>query len=287
MPVVGSGTTAEEALRGLLCGVAFGVASPLAAHPLDVLKSRMQALPALATGNSLAALRHTLASGGPAALYRGLAPPLFGSAVYRSLQFSAYSATYAACARARALCEPLPGLAGLQPRVLLAGAAATTARALLETPLEVVKVRRQLGLEVGGGGRGGLALARHLYTGFALTWGRLYIALGGFFALVDHMDRHHPAAFAAPVVGSFLKGGVCATATWALAWPLEVVKSQVQSGLHPGGGGAGARLRAIVRERGAVGLLRGAGPGLLRSLVGNGAALTAYDVCKAAIREGP
>jgi uncharacterized 2Fe-2S/4Fe-4S cluster protein (DUF4445 family) len=37
------------------------------------------------------------------------------------------------------------------------------------------------------------------------------VALGGFFVLIDHVERHHPALFSMPVVGSFFKGGVCAT----------------------------------------------------------------------------
>jgi solute carrier family 25 carnitine/acylcarnitine transporter 20/29 len=273
--VVGTGSTSQEAWRGLLCGVLFGVASPLAAHPLDTIKSQMQALPAAARGGALATLRRVLSTDGVRGLYRGLLPPLLGSAVYRSLQFFAYSATYTAVGEDPFLTAPVPLLGGLQPRVLLAGAAATTARAIIETPLEVVKVRQQLGVALGG--------LRELRTGFGLTWARLYIALGGFFALCDHMDRHHPRVFSVPVVGSFLKGGVCATATWVLAWPLEVVKNQVQSGLHDNGGGVRTRLAAIVRARGVVGLYRGIGPGMARSLLGNGAALASYDACRATL----
>ncbi len=260
---------ATETLRGLLCGLAFGVTSPLVSHPLDVIKSRMQALPA-ASGTALATLRAALAAGGARALYAGLLPPLLGSSLYRGLQMAAYGAAYAALAPTE-LAAPVEALGGLQLRVLAAGAAATTARALLETPLEVLKLRRQLGLAAPR------LRARELYAGLGLTWARLYVALGGFFVLVDHCDRHHPGAFAGPG-GSFAKGGLCATACWWLAWPLEVAKSRAQSSLHPGG--ALAQLRAIVRERGAAGLFRGIGPGTLRSLLGNGCALMAFDACQ-------
>jgi hypothetical protein len=263
-----------ESLRGLLCGVCFGVTSPLVSHPLDVIKSRMQALPS-AQGSSLSTLASTLRSGGIRALYAGLLPPLIGSAFYRSLQMSVFSAAYAALAPFPELTAPVPQLAGLQLRVLVAGAAATTARALLETPLEVLKVRRQLQVS------GPRLTAKELFVGFSLTWSRLYIALGGFFAAVDHCDRHYPALFQQPG-GSFLKGAVCATACWWLAWPLEVAKNRVQSGLHAGG--VRAVLSSIVKERGLSGLYRGIGPGTLRSLVGNGFALLAFDTCKEALR---
>lgn len=283
--VAGGGSAPAEAFRGLLCGLAFGLTSPLVAHPLDTLKSRMQALPALAGAGALRSLRQTLAEGGWRALYRGLLPPLLGSVLYRSVQFSAYSAAYAACRDSRALTAELPALGGLQPRVLLAGAVATSARALIETPLEVIKVRRMLGVAVLPGGLAAAALSapllRELYTGFALTWLRLYVALGGFFILVDHADRHHPGLFTSTPAGPFLKGAVCATLPWLAAWPLEVAKSQAQSTLHGARAlGVLARLRGIVRERGVRGLYRGAGPGLSRSLIGNGAALAAYDMCR-------
>ena len=271
----GAGSVATESVRGLLCGLAFGITSPLVSHPLDVIKSRMQALPA-ASGSALATLRAALAAGGARALYAGLLPPLLGSSLYRGLQMSAYSAAYAALARTE-LAQPQPALGGLQLRVLAAGAAATTARALIETPLEVLKLRRQLGL---GAPR---LRVRELYAGLGLTWARLYVALGGFFAAVDHCDRHYPALFLQPG-GTFAKGALCATACWWLAWPLEVAKSRAQSGLHPGG--ALAQLRAIVRERGAAGLFRGIGPGTLRSLLGNGCALMAFDACQQQLGRG-
>jgi solute carrier family 25 carnitine/acylcarnitine transporter 20/29 len=269
----GGGSVVTEALRGLLCGVCFGVTSPLVSHPLDVLKSRMQALPS-ASGGTLATLRATVSAGGLRALYAGLLPPLLGSSLYRGLQMSAYATAYAALGASPELCAPQPALGGLQLRVLLAGAAATSARALVETPLEVLKLRAQLGLPAPR-----LAL-RELYVGLGLTWARLYVALGGFFAAVDHCDRHHPGLFLQPG-GSFLKGAVCATACWWLAWPLEVAKSRAQSSLHPGG--ALAQLRAVLAERGLAGLYRGLLPGTLRSLLGNGAALMAFDACRQAL----
>jgi solute carrier family 25 carnitine/acylcarnitine transporter 20/29 len=243
----------------------------------------MQALPSSSSGSALAAARAALAEGGVRALYRGLAPPLAGSAVFRATQFAVYGAVYGGL-RGGFAAEPVPWLAGLQPRVLAAGVAAATARTLLEVPLQVIKVRRQLGVPVlppAARAAGLAAVARELSAGWALSWLRMCVALGGFFVAVDHVDRHHAAAFDHPTLGAFAKGALCATAPWALAWPLEVAATQAQSSLHGAGGGVRARLAAIVRDRGAAGLFRGAGPGLLRSVVGNGAALAAFELCRA------
>jgi hypothetical protein len=269
----GSGDVLTETFRGLVCGLSFGMASPLVAHPLDLIKSRMQALPTT-TGTFLGTLVATVRGGGLRALYVGLWPPLLGSTLYRGLQMSAFAAAYSALAPYPELVRPIPELQGLQLRVLLAGAAATTARALVETPLEVVKLRQQLGMP------GPALTLPALYSGFGLTWARLYIPLGGFFALVDHCDRHHADIFNQPG-GSFLKGAVCTTVGWWVAWPLEVLKNRRQSSLHPGS--IAHQLGCIVRERGLTGLYRGIVPGTLRSLLGNGVALLVFDACKQAL----
>ena len=173
---------ALEGLHGLVCGVAFGLASPLASHPLDTIKCRMQVDPQFARGGALQALRATFREGGVRRLYAGLLPPLAGSVVYRSVQFAAYKSAFTALDSGWAA-APLPLCGGLEPRVLLATAAATTVRASVETPLEVWKVRRQLGVPPPGLGAAGLG--RELFTGAALTWTRLYIALGTYFVLCD------------------------------------------------------------------------------------------------------
>ena len=275
--LVHDGTASNEAIKGFVSGVAFGVASPLAAHPIDTIRVRMQALPALARGGSIAALRQTIATGGVRALWNGLLPPLLGSAVFRSLQMSSFAATVAALRDSPwATRTDVPGFAGLQPRVLVASGVATTLRSVIETPLEVLKVRRQCGTPYALAGTTPLAVARDLSTGFCLTWARLYIAMSTFFVLIDHTERHYPGLWDRPG-GSFMKGSFCATSGWVLAWPLELAKNLAQSGLHARSS-AFARLQAIVRERGLAGMYRGLGPGLLRSVIGNGAAVTAFDL---------
>jgi solute carrier family 25 carnitine/acylcarnitine transporter 20/29 len=263
----------DSGISGLVCGVAFGVASPLAAHPLDTLKTRMQASPSCARGGALATLRQTIKEGGVLSLWRGLLPPLIGSVFYRSCQFGAYTFTHSYLMDEPWARAPIPWTAGLETRVLVSGAIATTARAVIETPLELLKVRAQLGAA--------WPHARELYTGFSLTWSRLYIALGTFFVICDTADRHAPSLFSTPVVGPFLKGGVAATVGWVLAWPLETLKSLRQSGTDSRG--ALASLRFILESRGLRGLYRGIGPGLARSVIGNGAALLAFDTCKSCL----
>ena len=143
--LVGGGSGGTEGGRGLLCGILFGLTSPLVGHPLDSIKTRMQADAAYYKGSALRTLTGVARAEGFLALYRGLLPPLIGSTIFRSVQISVYAGVYAAAGDSPALRSELPGTAGLQARVLVAAVASSTARALIESPLELVKVRQQTG----------------------------------------------------------------------------------------------------------------------------------------------
>ena len=47
--------------------------------------------------------------------------------------------------------------------------------------------------------------------------------LTSFFVLCDYSEKAAPELMSRPLLGGFLKGGVCATLAWAVAWPLEAV----------------------------------------------------------------
>jgi len=291
--LVGGGGAGLEGMRGLLCGLLFGLAAPLVGQPLDTIKTRMQADAAYARGGALATARGIVAREGLLALYRGLLPPLLGSTIFRSVQISVYAAAYAGAGGSAALCTPLPGSGGLQPRVLLAAAASSTARALIETPLELIKVRQQTGQRwlradnAAAAARAPLRELRGLYSGFGVTWARTMGLMTTFFVLVDALERNAPQLVAVPVAGPFLKGGVCATMGWVVVWPFEVLKSQIQAKSPgvPDGAGALERARHVLATRGGVlGLYRGIGPGCLRSMLANGCSMVVFSACQAALR---
>lgn len=294
-----SSLVGASALEQAVCAVCFGAASPLVGHPIDSVKTRMQADARYSGTSALATARAVVRAEGVRGLYRGLLPPLLGSMAFRSTQFGVFGAAMQALGGSELACAPVPLSGGLQLRVLLAATLATTARAAIEAPLEFIKVRRQMGARVlsadasaappsaAGAAR---ELAR-LYSGgsFALTWLRLWFALTGFLCLVDHVDRHHPQLVALPVVGPFVKGSFCATLPWIVAWPAEVVKNLVQAGVMPPERRTlRSRLMFVVETRGGLaGLFRGIGPGLLRSVVANGAATLAFTTCRSCFRANP
>lgn len=264
------------------------VQSPLIGHPLDTIKTKMQAQSGYVQGSSFKTLRTVLRNEGARALWRGLTPPLLGSMVYRSVQFGAYSAAFAACKDVEWLTTPQPALGGMQLRVIVGGLSSATARAFFETPLEHIKVRRQTGQAwmLAPSWKEALRAPHrelvHAFGGFSITWLRCAGLMTTFFMMVDTGVRYAPDLMTAPLIGPFLKGGVCATVAWWLIWPWENLKNQVQAGADgvPKDAGWVQRARFVLRERGGVvGLYRGIGPGSLRSVVANGAGMVIMTAC--------
>lgn len=162
-------------------------------------------------------------------LYRGLLPPLVGSMIFRSVQFTSYAAMYGATQDSRVLTTDIPFTGGLQPRVLLSALFSSTCRSLVETPLEFIKVRLQTGQTwmkaptVAQALRSPVAEVVNLYNGFGITWMRCVGLMTSFFIMVDYLERMHPEFISIPFIGPFLKGGLCSTLAWVIIWPFENV----------------------------------------------------------------
>ena len=256
--MIGKGSSIMESVYGSLSGLAFGLVSPLASQPFDTLKTKMQAEARYARQGMGTVATQILKADGAAGLYRGILPIVMSTGVQKSALFSAY-------AGARRACEE-SGVHGL-PALLVGGLAAGTARAVVETPFELAKVRYQTG--------GGVQLAE-LYTGAGATWARGTLMLTSFFVLCDYSEKAAPELMSRPLLGGFLKGGVCATLAWAVAWPLEIAKNKKQ-GADGMRGSTLAIVRQLAASDGLRGLYRGFLPGALRSFVANGAGMAVFQ----------
>lgn len=278
---VGQGSTMLETLYGSLSGMAFGLVSPLASQPFDTLKTKMQAESRFASQSMGSVARQVVRAEGIAGLFRGIVPIVASTGVQKSALFSANAGARRACETSgiAALTAPIP-FTSLPPSVIVGGVAAGTARTLVETPFELAKVRFQ----TGGGVRAATGLlslgqVAELYTGAAATWARGTVMLTSFFVFCDYSERAAPQLMARPLLGGFLKGGVCATLAWAIAWPLEVAKNKVQGaeGALYKGRSTLAIVRQVAATDGLRGLYRGILPGALRSFVANGAGMAVYQ----------
>ena len=70
----------------------------------------------------------------------------------------------------------------------------------------------------------------------------------------------------------FWTGALCANAAWLTVWPMDVVKSQMQSGNYPN-----QTFYQLLQKNFRTGaLFRGILPGLVRSTISNGCSMVVY-----------
>jgi solute carrier family 25 carnitine/acylcarnitine transporter 20/29 len=70
----------------------------------------------------------------------------------------------------------------------------------------------------------------------------------------------------------FWSGSICANLAWLTIWPLDVIKSQIQSGNYEGYTYRQLFLQNLQNGR----MFRGLLPGLIRSFVANGCSMVVY-----------
>ena len=221
-------------------------------------------------GGTLHTFRKVIQNEGVLALYKGLIPPLIGSSIFRSVQFGVFNACMTSWKDTPSMRYQIPLTGGLENRVVIGGVLASTARAIVETPLELIKVRLQVGQPWNTGS---------LMQGFTVTWIRTTGLMTTFFILCDTFDRHLPQMTSIPMIGPFLKGGIAATVGWWVVWPFENLKSQIQAG-NLGPHRIWPRFFWTIQQGGVAALFRGFVPGSLRSIIANGCSMLAYQWCQ-------
>ncbi|CAE7353236.1 mcfX [Symbiodinium natans] len=229
----GQGTVQEELLWAAAGGIVYGATATLLGQPLDTIKTKMQTEGfggAAGERPGILQVARQILRGAPqkaaigklAGFYRGSLPVLVGSVAFRSVPFTVYSGVYASL-HAAPFCSPFLGVEG---RIWASGVAAGLGRAVVENPFEALKIQKQVrGLDYKQALRSGC-----LWQGLSATCCRNVVLVTLFFVLSDKLNhanelvdwvdfRQHP----------FLRGCAVTSCCWLAAWPLDVVKSQLQS----------------------------------------------------------
>ena len=238
----------------------FGSTSVVVGHPLDTIKTKLQADPNYRNVNTFGAISRLMHEGGFRAFYTGMLPPLIGSTFFRSIQFASYGATVTLLKDEEHVLRRAQ-LGGVEARVFVGGAVAGASRALLESPLDLLKTRKQTDPSV----KFRDVPIRDLFRGFSATLTRNVLLLGTFFVFVDRLSY----------MDTFPRGGIATTAAWTTVWPLDVAKSRMQS---VEGAKQSRSLVSWLSEAAKDGTMyRGYTAGITRSFLANGAALQAYQ----------
>ncbi|KAH7102349.1 mitochondrial carrier [Auriculariales sp. MPI-PUGE-AT-0066] len=217
--------------KPVVCATTASLFSTLAGYPLDSLKSRLQASRAAVSVPRMAAT--VLREEGLVGFFRGLWIPLFTISVVRATSFSIYNSTKDVLVQNGYFAQPRALDVGL--RGCLGGATAGAIICFGSAPFELVKIRRQLEYSIAAAKGVHLekppsnwqavteivrvAGVRGLYAGFPLHFLRDTSGTALYFWDVA-ADPRGPR----PVRVRKLAG----VTSWALIYPLDVVKTKVQ-----------------------------------------------------------
>jgi len=243
-------------------GMAYGATTVFVAQPLDTIKTRCQAL---STASTTAVAKDILAREGVRGLYRGGIPLLVGGSLFRSAQFGFYENAMKIMKRVNGE-NPSRILGVFCPNVIAAGFCGGIGRGLVEGPFEYIKVRRQVEEPW---------KLRDCYKGSGITMARNSVLFASFVIYIDLTKQIVPGG-----LSPFWSGAICSNLAWLTIWPLDVVKSQLQSGKYTNG------VMGLLRDGWQTGqFTRGLAPGLARSFIGNGCSMVVYKKVEAFLKE--
>jgi solute carrier family 25 carnitine/acylcarnitine transporter 20/29 len=251
-------------LDTFIAGMGYGATNVLVGQPLDTIKTRMQAMTnsagVVSPSSSMAIAKDIIRKEGFLGLYKGSTVMVLGGSLFRSAQFGVYEFFYAKIKEQFGPTPPEERLFNtLDPQIIVAGFAGGIGRGLVEAPFEFIKTRLQVDHAWS---------FREVFSGSGATIFRNSFLFSSFVVYVDITKQLVPGG-----IGPFLTGAVCSNLAWLTVWPLDVVKSQIQSGNFENKSFGKLLLNNI--KTGA--LFRGLVPGLTRSFVANGCAMVVYN----------
>ncbi|KAK6582720.1 hypothetical protein PZA11_005128 [Diplocarpon coronariae] len=275
------GATART-LKDLAAGAAGGMAQVLLGQPFDIVKVRLQTTTQYP--DALAAARTIYAREGALAFYKGTLTPLVGIGACVSVQFGAFHEARRRLEAYNTSKNPsAPGLS--YPQYYAAGAFAGLANSVISGPIEHVRIRLQT--QPHGAARlysGPLDCVRKLsahqgvwrglYRGEAVTILREAQAYGVWFLAFEFLmnsdaSRNRIGRKEIPTYKIAFYGGLAGEALWLASYPLDVVKSKMQSdgfGETQKFKGMTDCFRQTFRAEGLRGFWKGIGPTLLRAM---------------------
>jgi len=265
------------------------------AHPFDLVKVRMQTGDGKLGASGLEVVSNTVRKEGFGALFRGIAFPLIGYMPINVVVFGVYGGV-------KRNLRPLENdendknglVAASAFDDFVAGCAAGVIQTPLCAPVETLKIRMQSQLTGGNailmpGSKAFSNSAEALrnivknegfngvYRGVGATILRDGVGYGMYFGLFSKIQQilTPPGNTKPGHVATFAAGGFSGMICYAACYPLDTIKTRVQSQSNRNIVDAA---RSVWRARGISGFYNGIGPTLLRAFPENAAILYTYEM---------
>jgi len=293
-----NGFKLPPSVKDILSGTMGGIAQTIAGHPLDTVKVRLATqvrIPGqkLMYSGMIDCLTKTFKEEGAKGLYKGASSPLVGAMFHNASLFFSNG-------QARRI---MGGEGGRQLSLLqelYCGMIAGGAVCLVETPIDLLKIKLQSQVGKGGqykstfhaartiyGGRG----IRGLYKGFVPTVMRNIPAFGGYFFTFEAVKRWltKPGDKEPSLTACFLAGGAGGFGFWGFVYPIELIKTRIQNdSLNPAEQkykGVWDCFRKTLKSEGVKGFFRGYVPANVRAVPVNAFVFLAVTASKRAMNE--
>ncbi|KAI9370965.1 mitochondrial carrier domain-containing protein [Aspergillus egyptiacus] len=295
----------REAFKDVAFGSFAGMVGKIIEYPFDTVKVRLQSQPdhlPLKYNGPLDCFRQSFQAEGLRGLYRGISAPMAGAAVENSCLFFSYRVVQDLL---RATCysstEPLPFSA-----LLLSGAASGSITSLALTPVELIKCKMQVPVDIPGAkSYGPLKLIVTVFrqdgilgfwrgqlgtlireTGGGAAWFGMYEGVSALFRSYQHSpsiaDAPEVESATLPLYQQMLAGAAAGISYNFLFYPADTIKSRLQTEDVNTTSFAKRQTfwgtcNALWRQQGLRGLYRGCGITCARSAPSSAFIFTIYE----------
>ncbi|EFA83131.1 mitochondrial substrate carrier family protein [Heterostelium album PN500] len=277
------------ALKDILAGSIGGVGQVFTGHPLDTIKVRLQTQPVGAPlySGTLDCLKKTIAEEGFAGLYKGVASPLVGLCVMNAVMFLSYG-------QAKKIIQGDSNRELSVAELTKAGAVAGFTIAFVESPVDLFKSQLQVQYAGNKQYNGLLDCAtkifqqrgvRGIYQGLGATLVRDVPANATYFGVYELSRRFFLSEGQRleqlPAWKVMLAGGIGGMSYWTLTYPVDVIKSSIQTDSIVPSQRRYANMMdcasKIYKQQGIAGFYKGFTPCFIRSFPANAACFVLYE----------
>ena len=281
----------NDATKDILAGTTGGVAQVLVGQPFDIVKVRVQTAPHGTYSGILDCVSHILRDEGPLAFYKGTTMPLIGVGACVSIQFGVVQWSKRLFASMNAKQSPTQQITPLQQYT--AGLLGGVANSWVAGPVEHVRIRMQT--QKGHDIRGPFDCVRQIvqkagvtgvFRGMGPTLLREGHGMGVYFLTYEYIVQQRLKALGisrdqVPISTSMVAGGLSGILLGMMIYPIDVVKSYMQTdAIEPSKRQFRSSLdvvRYINASYGLKGYVRGIEPTLLRAPFVNAATFVAFE----------
>lgn len=276
-----------------VAGFCAGAVGTIFGYPLDVVKTRMQT----SQLGIVPTIRAIAADGGVASFYIGIASPLLSLTILNTMNFALYNHMCRFYGVNKKMSDH-EGPNSFFGNYAIAGASVGPFSAFISTPFELVKTQMQLQRKSSNGHHmGSVSMARYivmnhgikyLFQGHAVNTAREVAFLGTYFMVYENLKKLFVDKF--QFIGTVaipIAGGISGATGWAISFPLDNVKSNIQGAVLGDGQmkpKAFEVAKSLIATKGFRGLYSGVLPSIMRSFIVSATRFSVYESCLEALR---